>query len=98
VKIAWPNGSISHFGNFSSERTAIGWISDHRWMTTNIITDPRLLRRGGRYKRADCGKPCTVRSPFAAAPSSIPSRVRGTSRVMHSTPSGTSFAAAAFFL
>jgi hypothetical protein len=53
VKIAWPNGSISHFGNFSSERTAIGWINDHRWMTTNTVTDPRLLRRGGRYKRAD---------------------------------------------
>ena len=50
VMITWPNGSISHFGDFSSEIAAIGWIYDHRWMTTNEVTNPRLLQRRGRYR------------------------------------------------
>jgi hypothetical protein len=37
VQIAWPNGTVHHFGKFTSEKDAIEWITAHPWLTKSPI-------------------------------------------------------------
>jgi hypothetical protein len=32
VRITWPNGSVRHFGKFTSEKEALDWITAHPWL------------------------------------------------------------------
>jgi O-methyltransferase involved in polyketide biosynthesis len=52
VRIVWPNGTNHYFGKFRTEIEAATWVTDHRWMTAQVIKDRDLLRRGGRPKAA----------------------------------------------
>jgi carboxypeptidase C (cathepsin A) len=36
VRIEWPNGSVHHFGSFTSEKDALQWIGDHAWLTIPV--------------------------------------------------------------
>jgi hypothetical protein len=48
VQIAWPNGTLHHFGKFRSEQEAQGWISAHSGLTTHVIEESEIRRRSGR--------------------------------------------------
>jgi hypothetical protein len=60
VRIAWPNGHISHFGKFTSEKDAKDWINAHPWLAEpQTMPKPRpanslkpRYRRGRRLDRA----------------------------------------------
>ena len=48
VRITWPNGKVNFFGQFLSEREAIQWSEQHRWLTYQSIdsTMKALPERG----------------------------------------------------
>ena len=33
VQIVWPNGSVHYFGTFTSNQSAVEWITAHAWLT-----------------------------------------------------------------
>lgn len=33
VQIAWPNGSVHYFGNFTHKQEAVDWITAHAYLT-----------------------------------------------------------------
>ena len=45
VQIAWPNGTVHHFGKFRSERQARKWISAHSWLTEHVVEDTEIRRK-----------------------------------------------------
>ena len=38
VEIVWPNGHVSYFGKFTSERDATAWINAHSNLTKPVDT------------------------------------------------------------
>jgi hypothetical protein len=47
VQIAWPNGTIKHFGKFGLEHEARQWIGAHGWLTKQVIEATKLHRPWG---------------------------------------------------
>jgi hypothetical protein len=39
VQIAWPNGVLRCFGEFTTEQGATEWIAAHSWWLTALATD-----------------------------------------------------------
>jgi hypothetical protein len=55
VQIAWPNGTLHHFGKFRSEREAQGWISAHSWLTEHVIEESEIRRKGSGRRVTSVG-------------------------------------------
>jgi hypothetical protein len=39
VRIVWPNGDVTFFGKFTSEKDTIEWITGHAWLTKPVTID-----------------------------------------------------------
>jgi hypothetical protein len=63
VRIAWPSGTVHHFGKFTSEKDASDWIAARPWLTDRPTIPERpansvpptfrpKYRRGRRLDRA----------------------------------------------
>jgi len=49
VRIGWPNGGVSYFGKFTSEKEAMGWIYGHASLTKPhpLVFPPRVEKEPG---------------------------------------------------
>jgi hypothetical protein len=45
VRIAWPNGQVHYFGEFTSEKEATTWIADHALLLKPRPPDSELPPR-----------------------------------------------------
>jgi hypothetical protein len=53
VRILWANGAIHHFGKFTSEKDAVGWIAAHSQLTKPLTeVEPSLPRNRVRSRKA----------------------------------------------
>jgi hypothetical protein len=55
VRTAWPNGSVHHFGKFTSEHDATDWINAH----TNLTKPEDTIKR-----KVDCRLVHRAPKPF----------------------------------
>jgi len=43
VRIQWANGTVHHFGKFTSEQEAIKWIDAHPQLTKPVTEDKPII-------------------------------------------------------
>ena len=67
VRIAWPIGTVHHFGKFTSEKDASDWIAAHAWlMECQKIPKPRPVNS------VSSTRPRYRRLRLVAAPALVP--------------------------